>query len=118
MRDSGERTEAEYCAVNELPGSDCLNFMMYTLIKGIEDIERRLGPYDEGKNTWRYGSLTTVRFEHQPFSETLLRSLFDDTVEGQGNRRTANLFFDLPNIKERYEGMAGPIFRFVADFAD
>ena len=64
MRESGETTKAEYCAVNEIPGDDCLNFMAYTLIKGIEDIEGRLGQYDKATNNWRYGTFATVRLEH------------------------------------------------------
>lgn len=42
-RETGQTTVAEYCAVNELEGSDCLNFMAYTLVKGLGDIESRLG---------------------------------------------------------------------------
>ena len=64
MRDSGERTEAEYCAVHEVAGSDCLNFMMYTFVKGIENIEVRLGTYDFKRNNWSYGSLPSMRLEH------------------------------------------------------
>lgn len=64
MRDTGVSTHAEYCAVNEIPGDDCLNFMVYTLVKGIEDIEARLGPFDAAANNWRYGKLTYMRVEH------------------------------------------------------
>lgn len=64
MRTTGETTRAEYCAVNEIPGDDCLNFMVYTFIKGVEDIEGRLGPFDAGQNNWRYGLLTHTRYEH------------------------------------------------------
>jgi len=88
MRETGVSPHAEYCAVNEIPGDDCLNFMVYTLIKGIEDLEALKGPFDAVVNNWRYGKLMTVRKEHVPFSETPLRRFFDDTQEGFGNRRT------------------------------
>jgi acyl-homoserine lactone acylase PvdQ len=64
MREYGKSTHAEYCAVNEIAGDDCLNFMMYTLVKAVEDVEARLGPYDAAKNNWRYGNLAKVRIEH------------------------------------------------------
>jgi len=117
-RTSGEGTRAEYCALNEIPGDDCLNFMVYTLVKGMEDIEGRLGPYNAGTNNWRYGLFATMRLEHQPFTTTPLRRFFDKTYEGRGSKRTVNLFFDVPYIKDRYEANAGSIVRFIADFND
>jgi len=53
-----------YCAVNEIVGDNCSNFMVYTFIKGIEDIEVRFGKFNESTNNWRYGHLTTTRYEH------------------------------------------------------
>jgi len=94
MRDTGVSTHAEYCAVNEIPGDDCLNFMVYTLVKGIEDVEARLGPFDAAANNWRYGLLAKMRLEHQPFSATPLKKWTDRVIEGKGNKRTVNLFFD------------------------
>ena len=65
-----------YCQVYELNADNtCQEFMAFTLAKAIEDIEERLGPYDETK--WRMGNLVKVRFEHNPFSETPLRSWFE-----------------------------------------
>jgi hypothetical protein len=52
-----------------------------------------------------------MRIEHQPFSMTPLGRFFDHTVEGKGNKRTLNLFWDMPNIKDRYESNAGPVVR-------
>lgn len=118
MRDSGERTEAEYCAVHEVAGSDCLNFMLYTFVKGIENIEVRLGTYDFKRNNWRYGSLASMRLEHQPLSATPLGKYFDRMVEGKGNKRTVNLFWDLPFMKPWYEATAGPTVRMTSDFTD
>ena len=94
MRSSNIATEAEYCAVNDIKGSNCLNFMAYTLVKAIEDIESRLGKYDAKANNWRYGLLTKMILVHQPFSATPLRSFFEITQEGEGNIRTNLLFFD------------------------
>lgn len=111
MRESGESTHAEYCAVNEIAGDDCLNFMVYTLVKGIEDVEVRKGHYDAATNNWKYGTFATMKLEHQPFSQTPLKYWFDRTVEGKGNKRTVNLFWDMPNLKERYESNAGPVCR-------
>ena len=118
MKESGTSTHAEYCAVNELPGDDCLNFMVYTLVKAVEDIESRLGTLDFQTNNWRFGKLNNIRKEHSPLTETPLRYFFDDTQEGQGNRRTVNLNHDLPTQKERYEGSGGPIFRMISDYTD
>ena len=117
-RESGLTTEAEYCEVSELQGSDCLNFMVYTLVKSLEDIESRLGQYDESKNNCRYGLLTYVRYEHNPFTSTPLRRFFDYTTEGYGSKRTVNIQFDAPTMKERYESSGGSIQRFIADFTD
>jgi hypothetical protein len=72
MRETGSSTNAEYCGVNELAGDDCLNFMVFTLVKAIEAIENRLGAFDASANSWRYGKLVTVRKEHIPFSDTPL----------------------------------------------
>ena len=82
MRSSNLATEAEYCAVNDIKGSNCLNFMAYTLVKAIEDIESRLGKYDAKANNWRYGLLATIKISHQPFSATPLRSFFEISQEG------------------------------------
>jgi acyl-homoserine lactone acylase PvdQ len=118
MRESGQSTHAEYCAVNEIVGDDCLNFMRYTLIKAVEDIKSRKGKYDPVNNNWRYGGLMTTRKEHVPFTETPLRSFFDNVQEGKGNKRTVNLLYDFPAFKEPYESTAGAVLRFIADFSD
>jgi len=109
---------AEYCAVNELEGRDCLNFMAYALVKGLGDIESRLGQYDKEKNNWRYGSLTYMRYEHNPFTATPLRRFFDFTTEGVGSKRSVNIAYDAPSLKDRYEASGGSIQRFIADFTD
>ena len=82
MRNSNTSTEEEFCALNEIPGKNCLNFMTYTLVQALEDVESRLGPFNPQKNNWRYGSLATVKISHQPFSATPLRSFFEIKLEG------------------------------------
>lgn len=92
--------------------------MAYTLIEAVANIEAKLGSFDPAKNNWRYGTLTKMRVEHQPFSATPLRYYFDRVHEGEGSKRTVMLFYDIPHIKELYDGSAGPIVRFIADFTD
>ncbi|MFM7851913.1 MAG: hypothetical protein ACKO96_08345, partial [Flammeovirgaceae bacterium] len=29
-----------------------------------------------------------------------------------------NIFYDAPNVKERYQGNGGPVFRMISDFTD
>jgi hypothetical protein len=53
--------------------------MAFTLVKAIEDIESRLGKYDDKLNNWRYGLLAKIKLVHQPFSATPLRSFFEIT---------------------------------------
>ena len=92
--------------------------MAYTLIEAVSDLEKRLGVYEPAKNNWRYGTLTKIRYDHQPFSGTALRRFFDRVVEGEGSRRTVNMFFDFPHFKNLYEAQAGPIVRMIVDFTD
>jgi acyl-homoserine lactone acylase PvdQ len=92
--------------------------MAYTLIEAVTNIEAKLGSFDSAKNNWRYGTLTKMRVEHQPFTATPLRHYFDRVHEGEGSKRTVMLFYDVPNFKELYDGSAGPIVRFIADFTD
>ena len=118
MRESHQTSEGEYCAVDAIAGSDCLNFMAYTLVEAVADIETRLGPYDAAKNSWRYGTLTKMRVEHSPFTATPLRYFFDRVYEGEGSKRTVFLQWDMPNFKTLYEASAGSIVRMIADLTD
>ena len=49
-------------------------------------------------------------------SATPLRSYFEIEQEGQGSKRTVNLFFEIPVELARYESNGGAIIRYIADF--
>jgi hypothetical protein len=56
---------------------------------------------------------------HNPFSTTFLRSLFERIVEGEGNKRTVNIFVVLEHVDgKRFVGSGGPVFRFLYDSSD
>lgn len=47
-----------------------------------------------------------------------LKSFFEMEVEGEGNKRTINLFFEIPVEMPRYESSGGAIIRQIVDFTD
>lgn len=50
-RENQERTTKEYCLLTKLGSkNDCLDFMAYTLIKGMETIEALKGPNKQTDN--------------------------------------------------------------------
>ena len=110
-------TREPYCLVYEL-GADntCQEFVAYTLAKAIQDLELRLGPYQQHDNNWRLGNLVKVRLEHSPFSETPLRSLFEEWRDHNGNRRTPTMQMHFyQSAGKKFMVQAGAVFKMVVD---
>lgn len=91
--------------------------MAFTLGKAIEDIEGRLGPY-EGTN-WRMGNLVKVKYEHNPLSETILRSYFEQIRESSGNKRTPKMNMSFYHVEgHKYTVTGGSAFKMISDFSE
>ena len=110
-------THEDYCFVLELESKNsCQEMMAYTLMKAIDDLESRLGPYTG--NNWRQGDLFKVRYEHQ-FSETPMRSQFEEVRSHDGNGRTPQMHMWFYHQEgELYQAHSGQIFRMIQDMSD
>ena len=95
--------------------------MAYTLEKALAELKNRLGPLDVKANSWRYGKLMKVSYNHNPFSGIpVLRHLFEVETEYPGNKRTPNpamYMYHTPEWKH-YKFTAGAVFRIVSDLSD
>jgi len=118
-RASGHRTAELYCGLTELgSNNDCLEFLAWTLAKGMEHLRGLKGPLKvtNGLSTWRYGALVTQKYVHSPFSTTPLHSFFETVAPGVGNRRTVNILVANDHVNgKRFVGSGGPVFRFLFD---
>ena len=55
--------------------NSCQEMLAYTLVKAIEDLTARLGPYDS--NEWQMQNLKKVKFEH-PLGKTPFGDYFEE----------------------------------------
>ena len=89
------------------------------MARAIDDLETRLGPVKDDGSNWNYGSLFTFKYQHAPFGETPLRSIFEIQSEGYGNRRTINMNCALSHGKEGpFVAIASAVFRQITDTND
>jgi acyl-homoserine lactone acylase PvdQ len=55
----------------------CQEFMAFTFLTALKDIEGRRGEYSSEARNWEYGKVATTRLIHVPFSKTPLKFLFE-----------------------------------------
>ena len=83
------QTKEDFCEVAELDSKNtCQEMMAYTLVKAIEDLTIRLGPFDY--ELWQLKYLKVSRYDH-PLGATPLRSMFEDERGHEGGKRTASM---------------------------
>lgn len=83
------QTKHDFCQVTELgPENTCQEMMAYTLLKAVEDLTTRLGPYNSSK--WAMKKLKKVRYEH-PLGTTPLRDYFEELRLEDGGKRTPKM---------------------------
>lgn len=83
------QTKEDFCEIGELGSKNtCQEMMAFTLVKAVEDLTIRLGPFDH--ELWKLKFLKVSKYDH-PFGATPLRSMFEDERGHEGGKRTASM---------------------------
>ena len=87
--------------------------MAYCLARAVEDLETRFGKAkDESGSNWKYGNVFKLKFGHNPFGETPLRSFYELYKDGEGNHRTINQAWAKKYGKDGpFVGIASSVYR-------
>ena len=86
---------------------------IYQIVKAFEEtpdyIRKELG---SDRSNWKWGSLHTIDYPHQPLSATPLKSIFHREYPGFGNKRTVNVA--MYQLENNFKGIHTANYRLVA----
>jgi len=84
-----EQNLKSICIIPKLnEAGDCIENLILSFKNGFAYLETTYGTSVEG---WKWGKIHRHRFDHKPFSGTPLKSFWERSYVGEGNRRTINV---------------------------
>ena len=90
--------------------------LAYTLLKAVQDLEQKLGPYDE--EAWKMKNLKVSKYDH-PLGATPLAEIFEDYRSHDGGKRTPSMQLNFyHDEKEAYTAHFGTVFRALFDMSE
>ena len=93
------------------------NPCVYNLIKALQNVypilEKKFG---SSMTAWRWGSLHKMVYRHTPFSDTILRRIYQREVEAPGNSRTVNVA--RYTVSKAFDGLYAGNLRMVVNMND
>lgn len=89
----------------------CIVHLIESLLETDIYLQKKVG---NNREKWKWEAIHQMKYKHIPFSETVLRVLYERKYPSDGSRRTVNVA--IPNLRtEKFDGVHSANLRIIAD---